>query len=117
MHACRERGLACAHYVMLTERGRSYPRPGTRACIAKAISICTYIYIYTYRNIYVRACTHAYRCCTHARPPQPAWFENPAANSNSTLPAAAAAAMPSPVVYYGPLVYIYIYMPRIHIYI
>ena len=62
MHACRERGLACAHYVMLTERGRSYPRPGTRACIAKAISICTYIYIYIYIYIQEHICESVHAC-------------------------------------------------------
>ena len=77
MHACMQgtRSCKCARYVMLTERGRSDPRPGARACIAKAISICTYIYIYIYRNIYVsvHACTiereremHARRACVNA---------------------------------------------------
>ena len=60
MHACMQgtRSCKCARYVMLTERGRSDPRPGARACIAKAISICTYIYIHIQEHICERARMH-----------------------------------------------------------
>ena len=109
MHACMQGTRSCMRALRNVNRARPLISTAGDARVHRKshLYMYIYIYIYTYRNIYVRACTHAYRCCTHARPPQLTWFENPAANSNSTLPAAPAAAMPS-AVYYGPLIYIYI---------
>ena len=78
MHARMQgtRSCACAHYVMLTERGRSYHIHGRgRARASQKPSICIYIYIHIQEHICesVHACMiereremHARRACVNA---------------------------------------------------